>query len=195
MPDGSRSCHHAGTERVQTRGGKRHRRRQHAASGIPRSLRTAAEVERDGVLRLLPLRHEHIHGIGMGCRNRERIALRTDKEAQPAPVAHSRQGSRNEGWHSRGETPRRLLSVADKDNDTLRVIIIQRQRQGHQHTAGLRRRRTRPRHEVRFLRVAVGPEFTLLGREGQRRQLHRQLRQESVPATVRGTGKIRHRPV
>ncbi len=87
------------------------RRDRASVSDRPAAHRAAARLARTRVLRLPPLRHQHVHRQGVGLRRRERGAVRA-VGARRAPVGEGRARRGDEGPHHHREASRRLLPLA-----------------------------------------------------------------------------------
>ena len=160
---------------------------QRAEGSVSRTFRAADEVARDGVLRLLPLRNEHLHRTGVGQRRRKCKPIRTNAEARPRAVAATVQKGRDERRHRRGEAPRRILPLAHADHRPPLPKLVEQVCERDEYSARLRRSSQEAGHEIRFLRVAVGQKQCLLR--------HRPVRDRRFPAPVFRAFGIRHRPV
>src|SRR5262245_34801721 len=77
----------------------------------PDAFARATGLAANGILRVHPFRHEHLHRSRMGRRARTSRLLQSDRARLPAMVAR-RQGRGDEGRHYHSQTSRWFLPVA-----------------------------------------------------------------------------------
>ncbi len=141
----------------------------------------AAGVAAHGDQHVRPLRTQHLHQCRVGRRPRTPRRLRPLRPRLP-PVGRDRARRRHEGDRHHGQTPRRLLPLAQSGQRPHRRPQRLARRQGRRAARTLRRLpRSGPR--VRRLHFAVGPQ-----RSGLR---HRRLQRRLPPHARERAGRLR----